>query len=544
MQCNASSKLLARAIAKTKPKETIAKMSKLGWYLPPQGPWRQRMNEPTDIDDVTERSAERAGGWPCQRCSEVGYNRFILERWLCGDCQLLLRETASCDEDTSKWERSSWYTWSHGTWTGNAEEWNTQPEQSDERNTAERPRETSPAPNHDKTSTVAPNLEAGATEPSGDSTTCASAAPEPSMCTEMTPTARATEPREGSALVSTSMSAAADIILLTDDETKYDRRRPTSYGGRPAHGAQQALRQHCLQNRLWCVTLNNDANWPLPGHPPFDWKRTLLGMPQDRRKQLIADGIVLFQFRLLRNVKDQNYPKSLQKQETHNSVADTGERHVFEITQCDGTKWHLHYHKNGQHDSPYKIPPRSSIWDMDKHDSPRWFSQQSIFQSTPEHNTPLGTEELCKALLKICPDVDSTRDITDMQAVHWHRWLQTISQSMAAMCIGTGIERVFAFSSIDREDRPVLTIVFAHPNNTYTSVDFALTKSPSGRRKGWQPRDVTHEDGNSGWRNQSVIKETSHTFSSVIKETRSWLRIPDVRGYQVELWSPLIHGAN
>ena len=512
MQCNASSKLLARAIAKTKPKETIAKMSKQGWYLPAQGPWRQRTNEDTDIDDVTERSAERAGGWPCQRCSKVGYNRFILQLWLCEDCQLSLRETASCDEDTSKWGRSSWYTWPHGTWTGNAEKWNTRPEQSDERNTPEQPRETNAAPNADKTSSVAPNIEAGATEPSGDSTTCTSAAPETSMCTVMNPTARATEPREGSALVSTSMSAAADIILLTDDETQYDRRRQTSHGGRPAHRAQQALRRHCLQNRLWCVTLNNDANWPLPGHTQFDWKRTLLVMPQDRRKQLIGDGIVLFQFRLLRNVKDQNYPKSLQKQETHNSVADTGERHVFEITQCDGTKWHLHYHKNGQHDSPYEIPPRSSIWDMDKHDSPRWFSQQSIFQSTPEHNTPLGTEELCKALLKICPDVNSTRDITDMQAVHWHRWLQNINQSTAAMYIGTGIERVFAFSSIGREDQPVLTIVFAHPNNTYTSVDFALT------RKGWKPRDVTREDGNS-----------DHIFSSVIKETTSWLRIPDVR---------------
>ena len=68
------------------------------------------------------------------------------------------------------------------------------------------------------------------------------------------------------------------------------------------------------------------------------------------------------------------------------------------------------------------------------------FSPESIFESTPEHNTPLGTEELLNALRKICPD-EPTRDITDMQAVHWHRWLRNLCQQIAVNYIEPGIER-------------------------------------------------------------------------------------------------------
>ena len=151
---------------------------------------------------------------------------------------------------------------------------------------------------------------------------------------------------------------------------------------------------------------------------------------------------------------------------------------------------------------------------------PDVFSQESIFASTPEHNTALGTGELCKALCKICAG-ETTRDITDMQAVHWHRWLRTLIQgcenpylSMAATYIGPGIERVFAFTSCrpGLDHKPLPTIVFAHPNDTYTSVHF----SPA--RKDWRREHATHEE----WKNH-------HMFSNATKESRSWLRIPDAR---------------
>ena len=539
MRCDASSKHLARATAKSKSTETIAKMSKLGWYKPALGPW-QRMN-----GDNVGAESERYTWWRCQGCSKAGYTRYISQLWLCEDCRL--RETASYVhswfEDASGWRWNSWNTWRHDTWTGNDEDGSTWPAQSalmddgtptnrvPTSRAKSRPRRGRDTPEQHtceaSESIPAPNLGAGATEPSGDATTCSSAATETTMCREMIPTDVAREPREGSSLGSTPVITHADtvgvdttcdrtgshyydVVVLKNNPASSDRRRQASHGGAAAHKAQQALRQYCLQNRSWCVTLNEDDKWPLSEHPQFDWKRTLLVMPEHDRKQLIADGIVYFQFLLLRNVKDQNYPKPPKQTQTHDSVPDTGERHVFEITQRDGTKWHLHYHKNGKHDSPYKIPPHSSIWDIDKHDSPRWFSLQSILQSTPEHNTPLGTEELCKALRKICPDAGSTRDITDMQAVHWHRWLQNVDQSMAAMYIGTGIERVFAFSSTGRDYQPVPTIVFAHPNNTYTSVDFAPT------RNGWRRQEATHED----WKGHRM-------FASAIKESTSWLRIPD-----------------
>ena len=224
-----------------------------------------------------------------------------------------------------------------------------------------------------------------------------------------------------------------------------------------------------------------------------------------------------FQFLLLRNVKDQNYPKPRKPTETQPPVPDTGERHVFEITLRDGTKWHLHYHSNGKHDPPYKIPPFSSIW----HEAyastgsflqwnsswepiePEFFSRESILRSTPEHNTPLGTEELRNALCELCPDGETTLDITDMRAVHWHRWLKTIKEPMAATYIGTGIQRVFAFTL------PVPTIVFAHPENNYTCVELSPTK------KGRRQQNATREGDD--WK---------HVFSDATRAFTSWLRTP------------------
>jgi hypothetical protein len=58
---------------------------------------------------------------------------------------------------------------------------------------------------------------------------------------------------------------------------------------------------------------------------------------------MIGTGIVSFKFRLLQGERDHNYIKK-----------DSGEKHVFEITTLDGSRWQLHYHKNGKQDSKTK----------------------------------------------------------------------------------------------------------------------------------------------------------------------------------------------
>ena len=481
--------------------------------------WQECMVEVPRMHGVNasaenERYAKPLAEWgPCHSggCAKLhrwlnatGYTRHVPQHWLCEDCQL--RGTARHEqqwkehpwqswESWTAWQPSTWTTWesqyenTRTTWEDDEDdEWTTQNTHSQptssrahsrprrvqvtsEQRTSETSRPT-PAPNH-----------------SGD------------------------------------ISQDRPILLKNNwaNQDSHSRSHQQSHGRKAAYIAQQALRQYCLENHSWHVDLNDDAHWPLSDWPRFDWKKTLLVMSEDARNDLIADGITSFQFLLLRNVKDQNYPKP----RTQTSVLDTGERHVFEITQCDGTKWHLHYHKNGTHDSPHKIPPFSSIWHVASMRHMAWephrpdvFSQESIFASTPEHNTALGTGELCKALYKICAG-ETTRDITDMQAVHWHRWLRTLTQgcenpylSMAATYIGPGIERVFAFTSCRHglDDKPLPTIVFAHPNDTYTSVDF----SPA--RKDWRREHATHEE----WKNH-------HMFSNATKESRSWLRIPDAR---------------
>ena len=73
-------------------------------------------------------------------------------------------------------------------------------------------------------------------------------------------------------------------------------------------------------------------------------------MPEAKSRLLVGPGVVKFSFRLLQNARDPNYCK-----------IDSGERHVFEIVSADGTRWQLHYHKNGSMDKPVHIPPPSSM---------------------------------------------------------------------------------------------------------------------------------------------------------------------------------------
>ena len=53
-----------------------------------------------------------------------------------------------------------------------------------------------------------------------------------------------------------------------------------------------------------------------------------------------------FKFRLLQGENDHNYRRH-----------DSGQRHVFEITNHNGGKWRLHFHKSGRLDSMTKRAP-------------------------------------------------------------------------------------------------------------------------------------------------------------------------------------------
>ena len=249
-------------------------------------------------------------------------------------------------------------------------------------------------------------------------------------------------------------------------------------------------------------------------------------MRMDKRAKLIGDGIIDFCFKLLPNVKDQNYPKP-------EEPSDIGERHVFECTCVGGTVWQLHYHKNGKHDEPNRIPYRSSIWHLAN--VPAWafdepitasmglpastwpranvtasektimFSREAIFDPRPEHNTPLGSPELVTALSTICSD-KRVYDITNMRAVHWHRWLQTLCRRTAIDYVGPGIARIYAYNEIEKA-----TIMFAHPDNTSTLVEHTHShgKSKKTQRRHVEiPNTQAHLEG---W--------------TVVMTDTSWLRI-------------------
>ena len=463
----APSKLLARAIAKG----TIAKMK-------PR--WHAKRDGGTGSD---ESHCYTSTVWrKCQHCTNDAYTMWVSQQWLCKQCRLQ-ESTSHMHSSAEETLGQGWTSWSACSWTEHdgdcttwqhQQRWNSWPPE---------------PPNHGNWSTWRTESQSQERE---------------SEQSQRVPSSSRADSRPR------RHRGSDRPILLTNDEASYDRDSQLPHGGPQAFKAQQALRQYCLQNHLWNVVLNDDY-WPLP-EPRFDWKKTLLVLQEPKRTQLIADGIVFFQFRLLRNVKDQNYPKP---RTPDDAATDTGERHIFEITQYSGKTVQVHYHRNGAYDRPHEIPPLSSIWDLAKAEHylvpgpPYCFSKKAILQSTPEHNTALGTGELCNALRKICTGGGIARDITDMQAVHWHRWLQTLWRGQGAVdaeaiISDDGIERVFAYC----DDQLWPTIIFAHKNNTYTSVEFSLTN------KKWRRQKATRE----GWKSH-------HMFSIATREPTSWLRI-------------------
>ena len=105
-------------------------------------------------------------------------------------------------------------------------------------------------------------------------------------------------------------------------------------GGKLAWQKMQDCRKYCFDHSLWEVDLTESNEFP--------WQYVLRALQPAVGLSLIGPGIVSFKFRLLSET-DHNYIKK-----------DSGERHVFEITWVDGSRWRLHYHKSGRMDSKRK----------------------------------------------------------------------------------------------------------------------------------------------------------------------------------------------
>ena len=105
-----------------------------------------------------------------------------------------------------------------------------------------------------------------------------------------------------------------------------------------AWSKMQECRLYCFRHGLWELDLTESNEFP--------WQYVLRALPLDLGLAMIGPGIVTFKFRLLQGERDHNYIKK-----------DSGERHVFEITAIDGSRWQLHYHKNGRQDFKAKRAP-------------------------------------------------------------------------------------------------------------------------------------------------------------------------------------------
>ena len=116
--------------------------------------------------------------------------------------------------------------------------------------------------------------------------------------------------------------------------------------------------------------------------------------------------------RLVRDVRDPNYIK-----------LDSGERHVFEVTQTDGFVAQIHFHKNGKCDKPEffeTIPFEIGAGELDRMKTKMAFACPATFagivqSKAPGSNLPMGRNEPAMALESL---LHVTREGTQVQAVN------------------------------------------------------------------------------------------------------------------------------
>ena len=284
-------------------------------------------------------------------------------------------------------------------------------------------------------------------------------------------------------------------------------RQEQACGGKAANAEQKRLRAQCFANNLWEIDLSRST---------YDWRQLLKAMPEGKSRPLVGGGIVKFSFRLLENVRDHNYMKT-----------DSGERHVFEITCVDGERWQLHFHKNGNMDSPTRIPPPSAMPQAVLHGQPTnntlgsaarpvheegaTWHLRDILDNTPHDNLPVGRHEAHMALATILQShtpraVPFAVDITASTAFPWQRWLRNVVENQEL--IGSGVVKVFALC---RTTPLEAQIVFCHPDDTWTCA---------------KPRKrLEYEWGNvCAWCREAHGWRACPTFAQAPVQTVSWIQ--------------------
>ena len=177
-----------------------------------------------------------------------------------------------------------------------------------------------------------------------------------------------------------------------------------------AYKWQQTLRSRLLASGEMWIDLTDSDEVP--------WRMMIDQMKLQDRQTTEGSGVSNFSFRLLPNVEDHNYSGKVD--------GDSGERHVFEIRRTDGSRCHLHYHKNRKMDRPKVYPATYEL-----------VSDVVVGR--------LETQRALDALLaSIAPGGLSPAavDITDGIAFDWRRWIMHLEQEVVLR--GGGIQSVFA----------------------------------------------------------------------------------------------------
>jgi hypothetical protein len=253
-------------------------------------------------------------------------------------------------------------------------------------------------------------------------------------------------------------------VVLTSaqlESTKYVQKA----GGKMAWQKQKELRALLMEQRQYEHDLTHSV-WP--------WRNVLRALAPEMRELLAGPGVVKFSFRLLRGQPDSNYFKR-----------DTGERHVFEIEQADGKRYHLHYHKDGKMDTP-KLVPASDPGGAAQPVDPIPFGRSLNVFYEPEALPVVASAELlgadlpnprvgrkeaqmaCVTMLTEATHTDNACaiDITDELAFPWRRWLVNIAEARQALTVY--IVRVFMVRW-NKGGQPCITL--CRIDGTYLCVD-------------------------------------------------------------------------
>ena len=220
-------------------------------------------------------------------------------------------------------------------------------------------------------------------------------------------------------------------------------------GGKQAAVKQRELRAKCLAEKLWEIDVT--SSWA-------EWRAVLRALSQDKRANIIGDGIACIKFRLLENVVDTNYVRV---------AGDSGERHVFEIVRIDTSTVHLHFHKNGDLDDPPHFPPLQGPPDATSGASQPTAAGYPASASAPS----IGRKESIRAwtvLLDNCwPRANGAVDITDGKGFDWKRYTYNIKERTAVAAID--IDKVFVMRTGGDLASPMLA--FAETDGTWWQLD-------------------------------------------------------------------------